>query len=399
MKNFLKYFAAPIAAALLSGVIVAWAAQNNYLGTVFIADSTVPSRQLTVNSDGSINVTGSFSANTSSFAPSLSFGTCTATGSQCSSTALPTNTGSVILFNAGTTTVSCTLASGAATATTNELQIPASSGLPLATVYGATTYDHFACIDQTGSASNTVIASGGTGLPTGWGGGGSGGGGGAVYGPTANGSAAANPPILMGGTANGGATGNVANATILAGNSATTTMPAVVVADPNLLAAAVAAVPGYYATAYNTCSQISGTTAPICVDLNGNMYANISRYMGTAGSANAAVMSVQGIPSMKPVFIIGNAGGAFDGATGAAAPANGVQVTAKASGATGGYSAGLIQCDQHTFKHITSATDTLAIQGVASQTIYFCGWRARAAGVATWYFEDEAFAPRNDEVL
>jgi hypothetical protein len=83
------------------------------------------------------------------------------------------------------------------------------------------------------------------------------------------------------------------------------------------------------------------------------------------------------------------------GATGAAAPANGVQVLAKESGATGGYSAGLVQCDQHTFKHITSATDTLAIQGVASQTIYFCGWRARAAGVATWYFEDEADANAN----
>lgn len=55
MRNFLKFFAAPVAAALLSGIIVAWGAQTNYLGTVFIADSTVPTRQLTVNSDGSIN--------------------------------------------------------------------------------------------------------------------------------------------------------------------------------------------------------------------------------------------------------------------------------------------------------------------------------------------------------
>ena len=114
------------------------------------------------------------------FAPSLAYATCTATGSACASTALPTNTGSVVLFNSGSTTVSCTLASGAATGTTSKLQIPASSGLALATVYGATTYDHFACIDQSGSASNVVIASGGSGLPTGWGGGGSGGSGGAV---------------------------------------------------------------------------------------------------------------------------------------------------------------------------------------------------------------------------
>lgn len=39
--------------------------------------------------------------------------------------------------------------------------------------------------------------------------GGGGGGGGAVFGPTAVGSAAANPPVLQGGTANGSATGNV----------------------------------------------------------------------------------------------------------------------------------------------------------------------------------------------
>ena len=108
------------------------------------------------------------------FLPSLSYATCTATNSACASTAIPTNTGSMILFNTGTTTVSCTLASGAATGATNKLQIPSSSGIGVAT----TGLDHFACIDQTGSTSNIVIASGGSGLPTGWGGGGSGGGGG-----------------------------------------------------------------------------------------------------------------------------------------------------------------------------------------------------------------------------
>jgi hypothetical protein len=127
--------------------------------------------------NGNVCTTAAVTATVSGFAPSLAYATCTATNSACASTAIPTNTGSVILFNAGTTTVSCTLASGAATGTTGELQIPASSGLPLATVYGATTYDHFACIDQSGSASNVVIASGGSGLPTGWGGGGGGSGG------------------------------------------------------------------------------------------------------------------------------------------------------------------------------------------------------------------------------
>lgn len=43
---------------------------------------------------------------------------------------------------------------------------------------------------------------------------GGGGGGGAVYGPTANGSPAANPPVLIGGTADATATGSVQNAKV-----------------------------------------------------------------------------------------------------------------------------------------------------------------------------------------
>lgn len=39
-----------------AGAVVAFGAQTNYLGTVFIADSAIPTRQMTVNSDGSINV-------------------------------------------------------------------------------------------------------------------------------------------------------------------------------------------------------------------------------------------------------------------------------------------------------------------------------------------------------
>lgn len=48
------------AIAFALGGVATWAAQTNYLGTVFIADPTTPTRQLQVNSDGSINanVTG-----------------------------------------------------------------------------------------------------------------------------------------------------------------------------------------------------------------------------------------------------------------------------------------------------------------------------------------------------
>jgi hypothetical protein len=81
--------------------------------------------------------------------------------------------------------------------------------------------------------------------------------------------------------------------------------------------------------------------------------------------------------------------------TGSAPPSKALYVGANASGATGGQVAGLITCDKHVFKHITSATDTLAVQGVASQTIRICGWRSRAAGVATWFLENTASANAN----
>ena len=42
--------------ALISAVGVAVAQRTNYLGTVFIADTTTPTQQLKVNSDGSLNV-------------------------------------------------------------------------------------------------------------------------------------------------------------------------------------------------------------------------------------------------------------------------------------------------------------------------------------------------------
>ena len=175
--------------------------QSRFLGVYNTAPPTLTNGQVgfaQLDSTGHLLVSATVNSSVSGFLPSLSYNTCTATGSQCTSTALPTNTGTVVLFNSGTTTVSCTLASGAATAAASELQIPASSGLGLAT----TGYDHYACIDQTGSTSNVVIASGGTGLATGWGGGGSGGGGGgaitAASGAFASGSIASGAMVDLG---------------------------------------------------------------------------------------------------------------------------------------------------------------------------------------------------------
>lgn len=129
-----------------------------------------------VGAGNPLHVTGSFSASLGGFVPSLSYTTLTATASSSASTALPTNTGTVAFQNQTAVAVSCTLASGSATATTNEIIVPAGSTIFI----GTTGYDHAACINQTGSASNVIILAGGTGLGTGFGGGGSGGGGGAV---------------------------------------------------------------------------------------------------------------------------------------------------------------------------------------------------------------------------
>jgi len=119
------------------------------------------------------------------------------------------------------------------------------------------------------------------------------------------------------------------------GAAAMTTARSVHVLDDNsaaLLAAAQSAIPGYYATAYNTCSQVSGTTAPICVDLNGNMYANISRYMQALGSPSTSLMMpVQG--GSKGGLAVVN-GGSFYQAVAASQTGTVLQ---SSTGATGDY--------------------------------------------------------------
>lgn len=127
-----------------------------------------------LDQSGNVCVSASVTASVTGFAPAGTFATLTATGSSAS-VALPA--GAVVVFsNTGTTAVSCTLGIGSATAVASNNVIQ--SGSWMAMTVGSNTFG--ACIDQTGSASNVVVLSGGSGLPTGAGGGGSGGGGGAV---------------------------------------------------------------------------------------------------------------------------------------------------------------------------------------------------------------------------
>jgi hypothetical protein len=150
-------------------------------------------------------------------------------------------------------------------------------------------------------------------------------------------------------------------------------------------------------------SYTTAQTSPVSLDTSGNI-----RALVTATNLSTNVAQINGVTPLmgngvtgtgSPRVTIASDNSAVAGlgavATGAAPPANAIYLGANASGATGGHVAGLISCDSHVFKHITTATDTVAVQGVASQTIYVCSWRSRAAGVATWYLENTASTNNN----
>jgi hypothetical protein len=110
---------------------------------------------------------------------------------------------------------------------------------------------------------------------------GGGGGGGAVFGPTAAGSPAANPPVIIGGTADGTATGNVANWKVVSGIGY---MNLAQVNGVTVLTGAGATGTGSQRVTIAQDATTIGGSAP-----------------GTAGTPSANVVSVQGEPSMTPV--------------------------------------------------------------------------------------------------
>lgn len=155
-------------------------------------------------------VTGTFSASVAGFPTTQTTGTPISVTTGGVSGTLPAGA-VVVATNVGTTNAAyCKLG---ASATTSDQYIAPSGGWFAFTVGSAT---QLTCITST--STTTVNMVGGSGLPTGTGGGsGGGGGGGAVFGPTAGGSAAANPPVLMGGTVDGTTTGNVDNVKVASG--------------------------------------------------------------------------------------------------------------------------------------------------------------------------------------
>lgn len=139
--------------------------------------ATLPSgstgRDVYIDVNGTL-CTAAASVSVGGFQPAGSFASLTATNVSSASTALPSGSATRITNN-GSTAVSCTLATGAATGVASNIMVQPSSSV--VRVKGS--FDHIACIDQTGSASNQVVLEGGSGLgnDSGGGGGGSGGGG------------------------------------------------------------------------------------------------------------------------------------------------------------------------------------------------------------------------------
>lgn len=223
-----------------------------------------------ISSGNPLPVTGSFSASLSGFRP-VAYGTPISVTTGGVTGTLPTNTGQVVATNVGTTNGAyCALG---ASATTSSQYIAPNGGWFGFAISGDT---QLTCI--TATSTTTVNLAGGSGLPTGTGGGGGGGGSsGAVFGPTAVGSAAANPPVLSGGTADGTATGNVGVWKIVSGVGSENLAQ---VNGVTVLTGSGAVGTGAQRIAVGTDTATIAGSAP-----------------GTAGSPSTNVVSVQGVES------------------------------------------------------------------------------------------------------
>lgn len=253
-----------------------------------------------------VNAAVTATVSVTGFQPGGAFATLTATGSSAS-VALPA--GTVVAFqNTGTTTVSCTLGIGSATASASQNIIPAGSTLFL--TVGSNTFG--ACIDQTGSTSNVVALSGGAGLGTGFGGGSSGGGGGGAV-TLASGAVAAGAysagafvsgSILSGALASGAVVDLTNLSTPVAANTATATKGML--------------LGGQFDTTQKTLTN--GQQAALSVSPRGAMFVAVGADgfavtqptatslnaavvgTGTAGSPAGNILTVQGVASMTPIL-------------------------------------------------------------------------------------------------
>jgi len=314
----------------------------------------------TVDQNGQQCSSAAVSASITGYAPGASYATVTATNSSAD-VALPTGA-VVVASNTGTTAVSCNLTVGAGTATASKDVIQPGSWF--AFTVGSNT--HLSCIDQTGSASNVVVLSGGSGLPTGSGGGGSGGGGGAI---TAASGAFASGSIASGAVA-AGAFANGAYAALETAIASTNTKL------DTLNATAGAAIPTQAPTVSiggvgiidsagtNVATVKAASTIPAATDKT--LVVGLNPGTSVAGTPTGAIVTVQGVASMTPFLT--NPGTAANWAIGTvASPSTNVVTTANPA-------ADPCQTQAQTITPFTVATATTQtiVTGTSAKKIYVC---------------------------
>lgn len=319
----------------------------------------VPKSSYTLSQDatGKLCVNASVSASITGFQSNGNFANLTATASSSASTALPAGATSVRITNTGSGTVSCTFATGAATGVVNNIQVGPSSSVSRA----VGSYDHIACIDQTGSSgSQLVVVEGGSGLGNDTGGGSSTGGGSnasvsatssavpgsATYmgilsggnlvgwdksvtvaspvqavGPTAVGSANANPPVVIGGTVTGAAGQNVQGLAIKPASTApvATDLAAVVALSPNGNQATAANQATNSATTTHTCSTAGFSELGCLGQLDDDIKAAGSISQTTQGTTNGVTNGANNtntVAASATAFVLSATQGGGTGATG-----------------------------------------------------------------------------------
>lgn len=324
-----------------------------------------------------VNAAVTATVSVTGFQPGGAFATLTATGSSAS-VALPA--GTVIAFqNTGTTTVSCTLGIGSATASASQNIIPAGSTLFL--TVGSNTFG--ACIDQTGSTSNVVALSGGAGLGTGFGGGGAGGGGGGAV------TIADGADVTL---------GAIADAASTAGGTGTLS------AKLRLMTTQLGTINTTLGSPFQAGGSIGNTTFAVtnagtfAVQLSGatnninNIAGTISLPTGASTSANqsteiaslATIATNTGAAIPAGTALIGKVG--FDQTT--PGTTNGVQVNAALPAGTNTIgTVGQLTYPVGATPLTASATGTTAattatLAGTTGKTTYVCGYSIRANATA-----------------
>lgn len=230
------------------------------------------------------------------------------------------NTGTVAAFvELGGNTVS-------ANATTSTFVPPGSCVFMNAV--GAT---NIAGVTATGTATLEVVTGTGTFGSCGGGGGSGGGSSGAVFGPTAVGSPAANPPVVIGGTVDGTATGNVSVLKVLGGlgfiNCANCSGSGVSAADTAAFIAGTSLLApggGFFQTTATSNALTNGQTGMWQMTAQRAGFVNLRNASGAELGVSAAPLQVSlaNTAANGTALLVTGTGGTFPLPTGAATSAN-----------------------------------------------------------------------------